>query len=66
MRWTDGRVAVEESVAMPNHVTGSALRDTFWADIPALTLGLVSARDNSLRLGPLELIRFGRASVTPH
>jgi len=65
MRWTDGRVTVDDSVAMPHAITGRALRDGYWDDIAALTLGLVSARDNSLWLGPLELIRFGRPKLTP-
>jgi hypothetical protein len=64
MGWTSDGVAVEDSVAMPNAVAGKTLRDSFWADIPALTFGLVHARDSSLRLGPLELIRFGRATIT--
>jgi hypothetical protein len=64
VRWVDGRVAVDDSVVMPNPVTGKALRDSFWADIPALTLGLVRARDSSLLLGPLVLLRLGRARVT--
>jgi hypothetical protein len=64
LRWTDGRVAIEDSVAMPRTITGKALRDSYWDDIRALTLGLVRARGNSLRLGPLELIRFGPARVT--
>lgn len=64
MRWTHGNVSVDDSVEMPNPVTGATLRDTFWADIPALTLGLVRAQDNSLRLGPLELIRFGPAKLS--
>jgi hypothetical protein len=49
---------------MPIAVTGKALRDSFWADIPALTLGLVHVRDVSLRVGPLELLRFGPAKVS--
>jgi hypothetical protein len=49
---------------MPNPVTGKVLRDSFWADIHSLTLGIVRARDNSLWLGPIELIRFGRPRVT--
>ena len=64
VRWFDGRVAVEDSVSMPNAVTGKALRDSFWADIPALTLGLVRVQNGSLRVGPLELLRFGPAKVT--
>jgi len=57
-------VATEDSVAMPGTITGKALRDSFWSDIEALTLGLIRARDHTLRLGPLELLRFGRARVT--
>jgi RDD family len=64
VRWIDGKVSLEDSVAIPSAVTGKVLRDSFWADMPALTLGLVRVRDNSLRLGPLELMRFGPARVT--
>ena len=49
---------------MPGTVTGRRLSDSFWADIQELTLGLVRGRDNSLWLGPLELLRFGLAKVT--
>jgi hypothetical protein len=66
MRWADGRVAIDDSVAMPRAITGKALRDGYWEDIRALTLGLVRARDNSVWLGPLELIRFGRPKLTPN
>lgn len=48
---------------MPNPVTGEALRDGYWVDIHALTLGLVRPRDNSIWFGPLELIRFGRPTI---
>jgi hypothetical protein len=64
VRWLDGRVAIEDSVGMPNPVSGKALRDSFWADIQFLTLGLVRAHDNSLWFGPIELIRFGRPRIT--
>jgi hypothetical protein len=57
-------VAIDDSVAMPHAITGKALRDSYWADIPALTLGLVRVRDSSLHFGPVELIRFGRPKVT--
>ena len=49
---------------MPNPITGKALRDSFPTDIEALTFGLIRIRDNTLRLGPLDLIRFGRPDVT--
>jgi hypothetical protein len=64
MRWLDGRVEIEDSVSMPNPITGKALRDSFPADIEALTFGLIRVSDNTLRLGPLELIRFGRPRIT--
>src|ERR1700704_93283 len=49
---------------MPNPITGKMLRDSFPKDIEALTFGLIRVRDNTLRLGPLELIRFGRPRTT--
>jgi hypothetical protein len=64
MRWRNDTVTTEDSVAMPSAVSGRTLRDAFWTDIRALTFGLVRASDNSLRLGPLELIRLGPAKVT--
>jgi hypothetical protein len=64
MRWVDGRVAIEDSVAMPGTVTGKTLASTYWSDIRLLTLGLVGVRDNAIHIGPLELIRFGRPRVT--
>ena len=64
MRWTDGRAAIDDSVAMPHPITGKTLRDGYWEDIRPLTLGLLRAHDNSVRLGPVELIRFGRPKVT--
>ena len=64
VRWEGGRVDVEDSVAMSRGVTGAVLRDGFLRDIRLLTLGLVRARGNSFYLGPIELLRFGRAGVT--
>jgi hypothetical protein len=66
MRWTEGRVAIDDSVAMPHAITGKALRDGYWDDISALTLGLVRARENSVWLGPFELISFGRPKLSPN
>jgi hypothetical protein len=63
-RWDGGRVEVQDSVAMSRTVTGAVLRDGFLKDITPLTLGLVQARGSSLHLGPIELLRFGRAKVT--
>jgi RDD family len=62
--WTGGRVTLEDSVASSRPVTGRELRESFFLDIPRLTLGVVSARGSSLFLGPLEIIRFGPAKTT--
>jgi hypothetical protein len=62
--WIGGRVTLEDSVASSRPVTGRELRESFFLDIPRLTLGLVSTRGSSLFLGPLEIIRFGPAKTT--
>lgn len=49
---------------MPSPITGKALDTSYWADIDALTLGLVCVRGNSIFLGPFELIRLGRPKIT--
>ncbi|HXC75989.1 MAG TPA: RDD family protein [Candidatus Acidoferrum sp.] len=64
MKWIDGKVALQDSVSMPRPVTGKELRDGFPKDIEALTLGLIRVGANALRLGPLELIRFGPPRIT--
>src|SRR5258708_7432244 len=60
----DGEVSTQDSVAISQKLTGKELRDGCLHDIGDLTRGLVRARGNSLSLGPLELLRFGRAAVT--
>lgn len=65
MRSAGGRVEVEDSIAMSRGVTGEVLRDGFFGDIAALTLGLIRTSGNSFYLGPIELLRFGRATVAP-
>lgn len=59
-----GRVTVEDSVASSRRISGRALRDAFFADMRALTLGLVQPRGSSLFVGPLEILRFGPAKTT--
>ena len=60
----DGQVSTQDSVAISRKLTGSELRDGYLGGIQDLTLGLVRVRGNSLCVGPLELLRFGRATVT--
>jgi hypothetical protein len=64
VRFAGGQVSVDISVAGPRSVPGSRLRDAYLEDIRTLTLGLVHVRGDSLCIGPLELLRFGPASVT--
>jgi uncharacterized RDD family membrane protein YckC len=64
VNWAGGRVTVEDSVASTRRLSGRALRDAFFLDMPPLTLGLIQARGSSLYLGPLEVIRFGPAKST--
>jgi hypothetical protein len=59
-----GRVTLEDSVASSRRISGRALRDAFFADMRALTLGLVQPRGSSLFVGPLEILRFGPAKTT--
>ena len=60
----DGEVSTQDSVAISRAPSGRELRDGYLHDIQELTLGLVSARGSSLYLGPVELLRFGSATVT--
>jgi uncharacterized RDD family membrane protein YckC len=60
----DGEVSTQDSVAISRELTGGELRDGYLHDIQDLTLGLVHARGSSLYLGPVELLRFGPATVT--
>jgi hypothetical protein len=63
MRWANDAVTVEDRVRSPRPLSGAALRDSFFESITALSLGLIQYRDRALRLGPVELIRFGAAAT---
>ena len=60
----DGQVSAQDSVASARVPTGRELRDGYLDGIGEVTFGLVCARESSLYLGPLELLRFGPATVT--
>jgi len=64
VRWADGRVWVEDSVASPNAISGKELRAQFVSDVSHLTFGLVRMRGTSMMFGPLEILRFGRPKMT--
>jgi len=63
VRWLDGRVWLEDSVDAPRPVTGKELRERYTADLPVLTAGLVRLSENSVRVGPVDLVGFGRPKV---
>jgi len=62
--WDDGRVSVKTSVAVSARLSGAGLRVSYGESIRRLTLGLLQLRDDTLRVGPLVLLRFGRPKVT--
>jgi hypothetical protein len=64
-RVDQGAIRIDDSVAMQTTVSGRELRDGFGAGMRALTFGLIRMRDDALRLGPLELLRFGRPELLP-
>lgn len=64
LRFTDGQVSVDVSVADARAIPGSQLKETYLEDIRRLTLGLVHAKGDSLYIGPFELLRFGQPKVT--
>jgi hypothetical protein len=65
-KFTDGEVSIEDSVTSARTVSGRRLHDAFMQDIQVLTFGLVRVRGRSVYVGPLELLRFGPATVTRH
>ena len=64
LRFTDGQVTVDVSVAGTRAVSGSRLHEAYLEEIGRLTLGLVQANGDSLFIGPVELLRFGPPKVT--
>lgn len=67
--WENGKVSARDAVDVGKALSGARLRDAFVESMPAMTLGLIRFRRDSLTLGPFELLRFGppvmaRSSVT--
>jgi len=55
---------MRDSVPVANPASGARLRDSYLDAIRSMTFGLVRFRGTSLRLGPIELLRFGKPQVT--
>ena len=63
MRWAEGRVSVDDSVASPRPASGQWLSDHFFEGISAQTFGLIQFRFENLWLGPVVLLDFGWAAI---
>jgi hypothetical protein len=66
VRWTDGRVWTEDSVAAPKSLNGESMRDGFFDGIGVIARGLVQVQGRSLLIGRFELLRFGTPEVGEH
>ena len=62
--WDGGRVSIKTSVAVSAQLSGASLRDSYAESIRRLSLGLLQLRGDTLRAGPLVLLRFGRPTLT--
>jgi len=62
--WQAGKVSTQASVDVPHPISGARLRDIYMESVKALTFGLAKFRNNSVVVGPVTLLRFGRATVT--
>jgi hypothetical protein len=66
MRWTEGRVSVEDSVQSPRAVSGDWLRDHFFEGISSATAGLIQYRFETIWFGAFDLLRFGEPAASDH
>ena len=62
--WEHGRVSTRASIAVGHAVTGAEIRDGYATAVKQLTFGLGKVHDNSVRLGPVTLLRLGAPKVT--
>jgi RDD family len=61
--WDAGAITTSDSVEVGHPVSGAQLRDAYRDTISALTLGLVRLDGDAVRIGPLELLKFGEPRV---
>jgi hypothetical protein len=61
--WSGDAITTTDSVELTGHLSGGQLRDAYIESIQDLTLGLVRFRDGAWRIGPIELLRFGRDRI---
>jgi hypothetical protein len=63
--WREGRISTEASVEVVPALTGRQLRDAYVGAVRWFTFGLAHFTDNAVRVGPIELLRFGEPRVGP-
>lgn len=61
--WKDGSIDTADSIEVARPLTGANLRDSYREAPGELTLGLLRFRGNSVRVGPVEVLRFGEPRV---
>lgn len=61
--WDAGTVTTSDSVEVGHPVSGAQLRDAYHAAVADLTFGIVRFEGGAVRIGPVDLLRFGEARV---
>ena len=64
VEWSAGRASVRDAVELAVPISGAKLRDGYVAALRELTFGLAKFHSNSIVVGPVTLLHFGRTSVT--
>ncbi|HET7338081.1 MAG TPA: RDD family protein [Candidatus Dormibacteraeota bacterium] len=63
MTWDGGAITTSESVEVGHPVSGAQLRDAYIDAVSALTFGVVRFDRDAVRIGPVELLKFGEPRV---
>jgi hypothetical protein len=61
--WDAGAITTSDSVEVGHPVSGAQLRDAYYETVAALTFGIVRFEGGALRIGPVQLLRFGDPRV---
>ncbi|HET9782181.1 MAG TPA: RDD family protein [Candidatus Dormibacteraeota bacterium] len=61
--WDGGTITTSDSVEVGHPVSGAQLRDAYVDAVSALTLGIVRFDRDAVRVGPVELLKFGEPRV---
>jgi RDD family protein len=61
--WSGDAITTSDSVEVTRPLSGAQLRDAYIDSVQDLTLGVVRFRDNAWRVGPIELLRFGKERI---